>query len=243
MGARRTLPLAHRRAMEAFGDAIDPRTLVSPEEQYASTLAQPEVAPTLLEQAAERVLGVHSCRVIVRGQDPLPARIRVVARYDRRTAVAKDIQSAWFALFGVYVPRARFEVLPVRGALDTTAGRRVALRSCAEERNASRTEVVVRLVHGEKIWEGRQSGVGGADTRQLAAEATLVALAGIVDRPVRLLAISETQVNGAEVLVAAVAAGPNEHLFGVAQVRDEPGAAAARAVLDALNRWLHRHGA
>ncbi len=240
MSPRRILPLAHRRAIEAFGPDFDLGQITSAEEEYARTLPrQPEVDPALLERAARSVHGVYRCHIVPDRANVVPKRVRILSRNDRRGAVAKDIQSAWFALFGLYVPRTRFEVVPLQGAMDSVLPRRVVLRSCVEERTVAGSSVTVRLTYGEKLWEGRASSAVIRAMEGLAADATLqaVRLAGV---SASIEGVTLTHVGLKEVVVVSVETGDEHPHFGVSAVRDGVGPAAARAVLAALNRLIQR---
>jgi len=242
LARQRRLPLAHRRALEAFGEAMDPDALLSAEEQYARSLTPPRVPAASLEQAAERVVGVYSCRVRL-GEEAAPARVRLVVRHDRRFAAAKDVQSAWFALFGVYVPRGRFDVLPVRGGGDPAGGpRRLALRGCAQQGDGRSSRATVRLAFGQRTWEAVATGPRGADGQRLAAQATASAVEAWAGRSVRVTDLQTVQLHGGEAVVVAVDVGEGTELLGVARERGDGGTAAARAVLDAVNRWLAAPG-
>lgn len=240
MASRRVLPLAHRRALEAFGPDFDLSQIASAEEEYARTLPrQPKVEWAVLEDAARSVHGVYRCHIVPDTDSVVPKRVRVLSRNDRRGAVAKDIQSAWFALFGLYVPRTRFEVVPLQGTMDSMLPRRIVLRSCVEERTNAGSSVTVRLSYGEQLWEGRSSSMVIGSMEGLAADATLqaVRLAGI---SASLEGVTHTQVGRQAVIVVSLETGDDRPHFGVSAVRDGTSPAAARAVLSALNRLIQR---
>jgi hypothetical protein len=211
-----------------------------PEEEFAARHVQPYVEAEDLERVARGVVGVYSVRVLRRADEPVPYRVRVVAQGSRRTAVAKDIQSAWFALWSLYVPRRAFAVTAVRSPLDLGPDRRrlqLCHLSCV--RAAAEVAVTVALFSGGRIVEGRAAAArAGADLRRLAALATLDAVRPALAGPLpELVELRAVRVGGVPALVCALAR-PRGMLLGVCEVRGDEQEAAARAVLDAVNRLL-----
>jgi hypothetical protein len=86
--------------------------------------------------------------------------------------------------------------------------------------------------------------IGDADPQhraRLAGEATLRAVEGLpgVATPLELLAVATTDLGGARIALAQVQVGGGDVLVGSALIRSgDPGHAAVRAVMDALNRRL-----
>lgn len=226
---------------------VEPGTppLPSPEEEFAAAHIQPYVPTGDLERVARRVVGVHSCRVLRQGDEPVPEKVRVVCQADRRTKVAKDIQTAWFALWDLYVPRTLFYVTAVRSRLDLLPERR-RLQLCRvrfHRREGGQAASVDLFWHG-RYYQGRVvSGTRDADPGRLAAEATVAAVREVLPlhAALDLMELRRVQVAGVLALVAAVEAR-QRLLLGVAQHRGDVREAAARAVLDATNRLLARGG-
>jgi|GEM_PF-4085059 len=212
----------------------------SPEEQFASGHPQPHVEVAELERAARQVLGVHNCRVLRRGEEALPCRVHVVVQGARRLAVAKDIQSAWFALWGLYVPRALFVVTAVRSRLDLIAEvRRLQFVQCTLTRAGPTILASVALSAGGRTFEGHAAQPAlSADPMRLAAHAALEAVGAALPggRPGDVIEMRRLRVAGASALLCAVDDGRGRLLLGVARVRGDERDAAVRAVLDAVNR-------
>ena len=217
-----------------------------PEEEFAARHSQPLVDVEELERAARRVVGVHSARVLRNDGEALPHRVRVVVQGSRRTAVAKDIQSAWFALWGLYVPRSAFAVTAVRSPLDLApAPRRLQLCNLTFERTTSEVSATVALFARGRTLEGRAAAsLTGADLRRLAAEATLEAVRAALPPggTLELLELRRVTLGGGPALLCALAGGRGT-LLGVCQVRGDEREATVRAVLDAANRTLAATGA
>lgn len=216
-----------------------------PEEEFAARHTQPLVDALELERAARRVVGVHSVRVLRNDGDLLPYRVRVVVQGSRRTAVAKDIQSAWFAIWNLYVPRSVFAVTAVRSPLDLSPQpRRLQLCNLTFERTVSEVSATVALFARGRTLEGRAAvPLATADLRRLAAEATLEAVCEALPAggALELLELRRITLGSVPVLVCALAGGRGT-LLGICQVRGDEREAAVRAVLDAANRVLTAAG-
>ena len=213
----------------------------SPEEEFARRHPQPLIAVAELERAARRVVGVHSCRVVRQSQEPLPQRVRVVAQAARRLGVAKDIQSAWFALWGLYVPRTTFTVSAVGRGDDLGPRRlRAQLREIRAESGGGTLRVVVALSNrGRRLVGEASQPQGGADAPRLAALAVLQALRPLLPATAAdLVDFRRIHVGGVAALVCAVGMGGGRILCGICEVGADERLAAARVVLDALNRSL-----
>lgn len=214
-----------------------------PEEEFAARHLQPLVDARELERAARRVVGVHSARVLRNDGECLPYRVRVVVQGSRRTAVAKDIQSAWFAVWNLYVPRSVFAVTAVRSPLDLgSQPRRLQLCNLSFQRTPADVSATVALFARGRTLQGRAAvPLLTADLRRLAAEATLEAVRAAlpVGDALELLELRRVTLGGAPALLCALAGGRGT-LLGICQVRGDEREAAVRAVLDAANRVLAR---
>ncbi len=211
------------------------------EEEFALSRPQPTVPRDELEQAARRVVGVYDCRVLSAEGEALPRQVRVTAQAGRRLAVAKDIQTAWFTLWNLYVPRTRFVITAVRSPSDLLGydrGPRLHRLHFESGPNA--------FVRVEVEFEGRlhvgEACAHGSDRSRLAALATLHALAGCLPSAVGLdlLEIRAVPVGGCTAALCALSAAGGRSVLGVCQVEEDELGAAARAVLDAVNRLRRR---
>jgi hypothetical protein len=212
------------------------------EEAYAGEVAQPMVATAELERAAQRVAGVRACRVERAAGSARPERVHVLADRERCSAVAKDIQSAWFAVWGLYVPRRVFAVSPV-SARDDLGPRhfRAQLREIRAESGDGTLRVVVVLSSRGRRHTGEAAEQGGSgDASRLAALATLQAARGLLPGgvPADLADFRRIRVAGTRALVCAIEVARGRVLFGICEVGADERLAAARVVLDALNRAL-----
>lgn len=216
--------------------------VVDAETAYARTIEQPYVDTGALEQVAQRVAGVYGCRVRRRAGLACPDHVRVIADRARSTAVAKDIQSAWFALWGLYVPRQAFSVTAVQREDDWAPRRvRVQLREVRADRVAGDVRVEVTLaVRGRRVRGHAASPEADADPRRLAASAALEAATRFLPAGCEpgLLDIRRLRVGGVPALVCALGAVGRPPLLGICAAAGDDRVAAARAVLDALNRLL-----
>lgn len=194
--------------------------------------------PQMLEELGRRVRGVYSCRVIWPNGAPLPQRVRVVVAGYRRTAVARDLQSAFFAASGLLIPLDRFVVTPIRSPDELGRPLRLALAAIAMERRGADVQVRVTLEEAGDSYSGQAEGPAAAVPR-LAAAATLAALQSAAPHvaDVELLEVIEVAVAGRPVMLVALGAS-ERLLLGTAAVHRSAAEAVCRAVLDALNRWL-----
>jgi len=215
--------------------------VAGPQEALAASMEQPLVDAADLERLARRVTGVQTCAVVWNSGARLPQEVRIVARGPRRIAVARDVQTAWYAVWGLYVPRGRFVVRPPHRPAERGRPR---LRSVTVERARDVLEVAVTLDCRGRRLRGRASESGPAsDVRRLAARATLEALGPVLSDGYRpeLVELCRIRIAGLLALICAVS-GPRgaAPLLGVCRLGPDEGEAAARATLDALNRILGR---
>ncbi len=212
----------------------------SPEEEFASSHAQPFVEAAALESAALEVVGVQRCRILRRADDPLPYRVRVVVEGSRRLAVAKDIQSAWFALWGLYVARSAFVVTALRNVSDLKEeGRSLQFVQCIATRSGATAQASVTLSAAGRAFEGHaRQPASDADAMKLAAHAALEAVRAADPRrcPGDVVEMRRLRVAGSLAILCAMDDGRGRLLFGVSLVQDDERAAAVRAVLDAAQR-------
>ncbi len=224
------------------GESGEADAFASPEDAFAARHRQPQVAVADLERSARRVVGVLGCRVLRPEAAAVPVCVRLVAEARRRSAIAKDIQSAWFTLFGLYVPRRLFMVTAVRSRLDLLGERRrLQLCRCTIERRLDGIRAEVGLFAAGRVVVGRAQDGPGGDDRRLAAMAVLDAVRTALSSPLplALLEVRLTPVAGVPVALCAVGVG-GEPLLGICQVRGDEREACVRAALDAVNRTLSR---
>lgn len=112
--------------------------------------------------------------------------------------------------------------------------------SIEDDTDGDDARVTVTLSWADRDWHGHA--VGSATSRpRLAGEATLDAVTHLTDEtpPLELLALATTDLGAARVALAQVRYGPSEILVGSAvQGEVDDRLAAARAVMDAINRRL-----
>lgn len=199
-----------------------------------------------LEQLATSLRGVFSCRVQWTDGEDAPDFVRVVCDKDRRSLAASDIATAWFAAFGVRVPRECFAVTAVRSPADVKpVARRFQFCELAYGRTGGAIEARVSLFRGGETFIGSAVAGGDEDRLRLAGQATLAAVGqAVADLPVfALVDLQETAVASRPCMLAVVSApqrGKGWPYLGAAFVRHDPLEAAVRAVLDAINRQLSR---
>jgi hypothetical protein len=198
------------------------------------------------ESLARRLRGVYGCRVEMDAASGVPARVHLTADVSRRTAVARDVQSAFFAALGVMVPLERIAVTSVRGPGGATApvmgSGRLRLTGVRFEEDRAGLRVSVSLRQGEHEATGVAEAGPGEDPLRAGGAAALAAVAvarGWSDaaslEDVALLPAGSRQAVLARVRVSAAGAG--DLRLGAALVRNDPREAAVRAVLDAVNRF------
>lgn len=199
-----------------------------------------------LEQLAAGLRGIFTCRVQWAPDEATPSFVRVVCDKDRRNAAATDVMTAWFAAFGITVPRERFSVTAVRSPVDVRpAARRFQFCELGYGRGEGPKEARVALYLGGETFIGSAVVEGEEDGPRLAALATLAAVGQAVpDLPAFVLEEIQEATVGGRACALAVVSGPERGkgfpYVGAAFVRDDPLEAAVRAVLDAVNRQLSR---
>lgn len=120
------------------------------------------------------------------------------------------------------------------------AATRPAIVSIEDSPGPEGSRVVVTLDWAEKSWHGEASGPTEQRSR-LAGEATLVAVAALLGVPLdmELLAVATTDLGSESVALAQVRMEGTDVLVGSALERQtDPGLAAAKAVMDAINRRI-----
>jgi hypothetical protein len=199
-----------------------------------------------LERLAISLRGIFSCRVHWQEGEAVPSFVRLVCDRDRRTAAAQDVATAWFAAFGLRVPRDSFAVTAVRSPADVRpASRRFQFCELGYGRAGNANEARVALYLGGETFIGSAVVEDEDDRLRLAALATLAAVSQAVPElpPFVLEEVQESAVGGRPCVLAVVATserGRGVPYLGAAFVRRDALEAAVRAVLDAVNRQLAR---
>ncbi|HVB08817.1 MAG TPA: hypothetical protein VNM16_00445 [Bacillota bacterium] len=204
----------------------------------------PRQTAEAFEALAKRLRGVYSCRVEMEPGSPVPARVHITADISRRTAAARDVQSAFFAAMSVMVPLERFAVSSLRRPEGEPApgADRLRLAGIRYEQDSSGLRVIVSLSQGNQEATGLAEAGLGEDPLRASAEAALAAVAIARAWPevanledVALLAAGTHPVVLVRVRVALLH-GKSDLRLGAVLVRGDPREAAVRAALDAVNR-------
>lgn len=198
-----------------------------------------------LESLACRLRGVYGCRVEMEAGRSVPARVDVTVDISRRTAVARDLQSAFYAAFGVMVPLDRIAVTSVRRPAGSGApaagGGRLGITTIRCEEVAGSLRVSVSLCQHDQEATGVAEAGSWADRLRAAAEAALaaVAVARGWPEPASLedVAVVPTGSHRAVLVRLRVGGGEAGLRLGAALVRRDAAEAAVRAALAAVNRF------
>lgn len=205
--------------------------------------------PRALEAALARLVGVEAARVCLAGGAISEVHI-AASPGSRPKNVARDVRSYLAAVHGIEVDHKRISIAVERCAPGEARpeGReevypRVAFVGCEVRAEAGRVEFCVRLEAGGRVLQGRATGIAAQPIERLAAEAALAALQPVVC-PEVMLALGEVrrvrlgagEVALVEVLVQQGCA--SERMIAACGLEGDPGPAAARAVLAALDRRL-----
>jgi hypothetical protein len=201
-----------------------------------------------LEALARRLRGVYACQVDIDVASGMPARVHLTADISRRTAVARDVQSAFFAAFDLLVPLERIAVTTVRrpdgeGPGLASGGGRLRLIAVRYQEEGDGQRVSVSLRQGEQEATGVAEAGCGEDPLRAAAEAALaaVAVARAWPQPTTLEDVAKLPAGSQEAVLVRirvpVAGGGADVRLGAALVRTDPREAAVRAALDAVNRF------
>ncbi len=203
------------------------------------------VSAESLESLARRLRGVYACRVTMEAGRPVPARVDVTVDVSRRTAVARDVQSAFFAAFDLLVPLDRIAVTSVRrpagGAPPTAAGGRLRLTAIRYDDGGESLRVSVSLGDADNEATGVAEAGRGRDRTRAGAEAALAAVAVARGWPqaaaLEDVVIVPTGTHRAIMVRVRVSTGEDGIRIGAALVRRDPCEAAARAAMAAVNRF------
>jgi hypothetical protein len=199
-----------------------------------------------LEALALRLRGVRACHVEMDPERGEPRLVSLLVDAARRTAAARDLQSAFYAAFGILVPLSAFSVgtVPAPAAAPAAAGERFHLARLAfESAEGGGLRAVVTLRRGPVEATGVAEAAPGEGGLRAAACAALAALRCALPH-LPPLGLDDAAVvaagDGRAVLVRVRVAGRAgaDHRLGVAAVRADPREAAVRAALAATNRLV-----
>ena len=201
-----------------------------------------------LEQAARwqqllcRLESVETAHVVF-APDGSPAEVHVLARAGKNAkAVARDVQSALCAGFGVEVDHKIISVAQLHPALAPAAGMRLAFFGMEVHTQGRALEAGVTLAGFGQCRTGRARGSTlPFSRRQCIAQATLEAGHAFTGEAARyeLRAVDCAELSGKGVTVAQVLSlTGGKDLLGSAYTQPDADAAVVRSVLDAVNRQL-----
>lgn len=202
----------------------------------------------MLEQAARwqqllcRLEAVETAHVVF-APDGSPAEVHVLARAGKNAkAVARDVQSALCAGFGVEVDHRIISVAQLHPALAPAAAARLAFFGMEVHTRGRQLEAGVTLAGVGQCFTGRAGGsILPPSRRQCIAQATLEAVHAFAGEAARyeLGAVDCAQLSGRGITVAQVLSLPGgKALLGSAYTDPDADAAVVRSVLDAVNRQL-----
>jgi hypothetical protein len=202
-----------------------------------------------LERLVQQVRGVVAVRVVPDSLGQV-GEIHVVADPGRSAKqMVRDVESIIYVRGGVRVDHRKISLVQIAETTlhPATVRPRLRLIDSVHDDDAAGTRVAITLGLGERVLHGESQGEAGApeNLARLAGEATLQALNDVVGDQAQLR-LRQVQVNafdGMQVCLAHVALLSDDattSLLGVAMVRDDLVATAARATLDAVNRTLER---
>lgn len=206
---------------------------------------QPDAAA--LEQLIFQVRGIQAARVVTNPAG-LIDEVHVVGLPGRSAKqIVRDIESILYVRGGVRVDHRKVSLVQLDDAAARQRGPRLLLLEAAYRQAGDVPEVVVTLGLRERQARGVCAGAvpDGADALLLTAQATVRAIvdlvgavAGLRVEQVALQPFGALQVCLSHLSLTTEAG--LETLLGISMVRDDLPAAAARAVLDAVNRPLLR---
>lgn len=199
-----------------------------------------------LEQALTQLPGVRAASVVT-GPDARPTEIHVLAGADKPAKqLVRDVQSLAMAKYDLDIDHRIVSVVQldldeISDNAATTEGPRPAMTTVQLRTTHGETEATVVVALGDDTFEGSATGPSTATGRpRLVARATLEAVRELLGTPAEVehAAIAVVGAHTVAVCVVAVVVPRlgEQLLTGSALVRDDEADAAARAVLDALNR-------
>lgn len=203
-----------------------------------------------IERLIGQLAGVQSARVVINDWGAIEE-IHVLSSTERTAKqVVRDVESSLAARWGINVDHKKVSVAQLTDAAPPISALRVKLMGVqlALDNRLGRAEAKVTLGRADddkEVYEGEAQGSGSrTGILRVVAEAALNAVNQVVEPP-NVLALEEVSAVGLShrelVVVTMMLVSPRRHeevLVGAVTVRGEPANAAAKAVLDAVNRRL-----
>ena len=194
-------------------------------------------------QLIEKLPGIQACRVLP--EDGIPTEIHILADDTRSPKqIARDVQSALMARFGLYVDHRVISIaqIPSAFAVEKNAPSRLICERLSLSMNKREFEATVQLSLGEQLYQGTDEG-RMAERQQVIGRAAVTAINQFLkdQTTVRLNATGETMLDGRRVILASVAwegHGDAEQLVGAAFDKEDADITVVYAVLDAINRRI-----
>jgi hypothetical protein len=201
-----------------------------------------------LEQALTQISGVRAASVVT-GPDARPTEIHVLAAADKPAKqLVRDVQSLAMAKYDLDIDHrivsvVQLDVEDVPGESAASDVPRPAMTTVQLRTTNGETEATVIVTLGDDTFQGAATGPGTASVRpRLVARATLDAVRDLLGSAAEVEHATIASVGAHSVAVCVVAVVlprlGQQLLTGSALVRDDEADAAARSVLDALNRRL-----
>ncbi|MDX6225016.1 MAG: hypothetical protein QOJ92_1960 [Frankiales bacterium] len=201
-----------------------------------------------LELALTQLPGVRAASVVT-GPDAQPTEIHVLAGAGKPAKqLVRDVQSLAMAKYDLDIDHRIVSVVQlepdeVLGVASPADAPRPVMTTVQLRTTSGETEATVIVSLGDVTFEGSATGPGSVTTRpRLVARATLEAVRELLGTPAEVEHAAIASVGAYSVAVCVVAVVlpriGEQLLTGSALVRGDEADAAARAVLDALNRRL-----
>jgi hypothetical protein len=197
-----------------------------------------------VERLVSHVRGVQAVRVILDAEG-LVDELHVVGTPERSAkAIVRDIESILYVRGGMRINHRKISLVQVPEHPSLVAGSRVQLVQVARELREASAPVAVTLSTGERQVRGVAHAAGEGETAEdLVGRATIDALAQLVGTrgAFQIERVQRQPLGDLEVCLAHVSLLVEEALetlLGISVVRGDATVAAARSVLDAVNRRL-----
>ncbi len=209
-----------------------------------TSASQPPDAATL-EQLIYQVRGIQAARVVT-GQSGVIDEVHVVSLPGRSPKqMVRDIESILYVRGGVRLDHRKVSLVQLDERRRAPQGPRLVLQAVCYEADGPSVEVTLGLHERQARGVCSDPSVIGGAPLGVTAQATLSALATLVGGALelRLEQIALHDFGGLRSCLSQVSLTTEsgaETLLGISMLRDDVPAAAARAVLDAVNRPLLR---
>jgi hypothetical protein len=202
---------------------------------------------TAYEQLIFQVRGIQAARIVTDANGGIDE-VHVVGLPGRSAKqIVRDIGSILYVRGGIRLDYRKVSLVQLSEEALKPLAPRVLLRDVVCEQHTPRPGVKVSLGFGERQFQGHSAAPaeGSSCPLHLAAEATLEALRQLLgpQADLRVEQVGSQPFGALRVCLSQLslaAEGGSETLLGVSQIRGDEATAAARAVLDAVNRQLQR---